>query len=97
MPTIKAIVHVFSSNRDVNGNCYHAVRVTNTETGLSVECQTDGPENPRYHIREENRDLGWDSLYQVHEWLPIREWNRGPGKFPHVRDERAAYAALLGL
>ena len=91
---IRAIVHVFTASRDIYGNCYHAVRVTNTETGQYVACRTNAESNPRSYLR----DLGleWNELYSVHEVLPIRQWYATVKGFEYV-DERAVYGALFGL
>lgn len=45
-PRIRAIVEIFSSERDINGNCYHACRWTDTNTGVEVTIgEIGGPRN----------------------------------------------------
>jgi len=91
-PHTRAIIHVFTAARDRNGNCYHAVRVTNTATGAFVEAHTDAEGNPTAFLRDV---LDWSEMYRIQEVLPIRAWQAGPGKFPFLRNEREAYRALF--
>lgn len=84
---VKCIVHIFTAAKDRNGNCYHAVVLTNTRTGerLSIR-EIDSDNNPRMYLANV---LPFEAVYYVQETFPIRQWNalvKGFG--PYVASER---------
>lgn len=74
MNKIKLIVHFYISNRDKWGNCYYAVRVTNTATGESTELGIAHTSNFNTCVY----DLGfkWDEIYSIEEYVGYRDWKR---------------------
>ena len=96
---IRAIVHTFTSERDRNGNCYHAARVTNTDTGASITIgHVGGQQNASAEVR---RLLGFnhEGVYLVEEVIPIRQFQRGPGQWDYLDSEATTLAmcSLLGV
>jgi hypothetical protein len=69
------ISQVFSSKRDLNGNCYHALTLTRAIDGKSYSGRIDCRENHYYTLRKIAESLGGENLYLA-ETLPIREFQR---------------------
>ena len=71
---IEMIAHTVSSNRDVNGNCYHSCCFTFTATGERVVVGNigglDGNGLPMRLFDDH------DKTYKANESIPIREYQR---------------------
>jgi hypothetical protein len=76
-PVIRLIIHVYSSERDVNGNCYHSASVTDTETGASARFRNIGGASNMDGIGQLlGIPYGYPCVYTVREQLPKRRYQR---------------------
>lgn len=75
---ISVIANIINSRRDIYGNCYYAMTVTNTLTGASAHGTISGGEsNCTYAIRKLVEFYFPETEYQYYtKELPIREYNR---------------------
>jgi hypothetical protein len=70
-PVIQALKHLTYSKRDMYGNCYGFITVTNTKTGESIESLIDSIGNENYILNKMNI-----KYVSSETMLPIREYNR---------------------
>lgn len=89
---IKAILHVFTSERDSYGNCYHAAQYIDCASGVMVRFGDIGGD---MNMNALPRLLGHESdhVYHIHEVLPKRRWKMWTKDFPYLAnhaDEQAA-------
>lgn len=75
---VQAIKHLVYSKRDMYGNCYGYIRVTNTKTGESIEALVDSIGNEDYILNK--MGLAYTSSEAM---LPIREFNRQAKGLPY--------------
>jgi len=70
----KAILSVITSKRDIYGNRYGLLTITNTETGESGKALIDSIGNEDYFLQQ----IGfiWKNTYKTSQEVPIREFNR---------------------
>jgi len=80
---IKAILIIYNSKRDINGNCYWAFRYVDTLSGNVTEGSISGGEsNVTESIKYLN--LNWDSCWLINKELPIREFNSTTKSWKHA-------------
>lgn len=87
---IKLIVETVTSERDLNGNCYHAAIFVSTRTGERMTVRDIGGEsNARGAAREAG--LEWDELYCTQAVIPKRQWQHTvKGYGPYLTGEQLA-------
>jgi len=80
---IKYIVHTTTSNRDLNGNCYHFARITSTKTGKSIVIDgVGGDSNAAGLLLRRDEKTGksiaknWNEVHTYQTFEPKREWQR---------------------
>ena len=75
---IDIIIHVKTSKRDTNGNCYHFGVVWNTAKDRNERVVVDGlgGEGNAHGIAHELVDREWERTLVICSTLPIREWQR---------------------
>lgn len=78
--TIKAIVLIIKSKRDVSGNTYWAFRITSTETGRSVEGMADHESNV---LVAANIAFGPTGYYWTSKELPKRLFKQECGSWKY--------------
>jgi len=83
MHLIKLIIMTYTSERDVNGNCYHAARVISTATRESAVFGNVGGENNMTGYAR-NAGLEWEEIFSAQIVLPKRQWKRVTDGWPYV-------------
>lgn len=74
LPKIKYTGIVYSSNRDLNGNCYHAFRLYSTTLGRTV-CGTLGSASDLKMFLMNERKLNYGEFVIFETALPKRQFN----------------------
>lgn len=83
---IKFLTHVYTSKRDMYGNCYHAVVITRTLDGKSIEGQLGSANNVYYCLRRADAIADGSEYRETTEVLPIRRFNRRTKSMGYLDD-----------
>lgn len=86
MTNIKGILEAINSKRDRNGNCYWALRYTDTATGKTVEGTVCGGESNIRGIMYQMNGKSWEprNIHFATQELMIREFNRLTKNWPYA-------------
>ena len=88
---IRIIVHVTTSKRDLNGNCYHFAKFYNTKKGRFNHVVVDslGGEDNAAHIAYKLAGGDWEQILVFVATLPIRQWHREHAKLRNAATKGA--------
>lgn len=95
--SIKGILVAINSRRDRNGNCYWALRYTDTATGRQVVGTVSGGESNIRGISYQMNGGSWEprNIYFETQELPIREFDRLTKTWPYAGCQPEALAAFI--